>query len=233
MARSQEERKAETRTRLLDAAARLFAEQGIDAVSVDAVADAAGRTSGSIYAHFGSKDGLVTAVLDECKDKVAAVVAAAFEAAADLPSRLDGLWANFVDPPDALGDRWLLLEHELWARAVRDPALATQLAARYADARAAMTTRFAEWAADPDEPANLSAPDASATLLLALLLGLEMQRRLDPSVVSDALALDGLLTILGDRSAPSMPGSRSTSTHPDTDTDTDTDTDQAIAEAQP
>ncbi|MGH9206548.1 MAG: helix-turn-helix domain-containing protein, partial [Acidimicrobiales bacterium] len=52
---TQEERKAETRARLLAAAADLFAGQGIEAVSVDAVAEAAGRTSGAVYAHFGSK----------------------------------------------------------------------------------------------------------------------------------------------------------------------------------
>jgi len=64
MARTQEERKAETRSRLLAAAAELFADHGVDAVSVDAVAEAAGRTSGAVYAHFGSKQGLLLALLD-------------------------------------------------------------------------------------------------------------------------------------------------------------------------
>ena len=44
MARTQQERKADTRERLLSAAAQLFADHGIDAVSVDVVAEAAGRT---------------------------------------------------------------------------------------------------------------------------------------------------------------------------------------------
>jgi len=207
MARTQDQRKAETRARLLDAAARLFAVQGIDAVSVDAVADAAGRTSGSIYAHFGSKDALVTAVLDEWKDQVAAVVAAAFEAARDLPTRLDALWASFVDPPDSLGESWVLLEHELWARAVRDPVLREQLAARYANARAAMAVRYDDESDDVDSPAS---PLDTATLLLALLLGLEMQRRLDPAAVTDDVAVTGLLALLGARrpveSAPTNDG---------------------------
>ena len=47
---TQEQRKAETRQRLLDAAAILFAERGIDAVSIDAIAEAADRTSGAVYA---------------------------------------------------------------------------------------------------------------------------------------------------------------------------------------
>src|SRR5665213_1705824 len=76
MSRTQQERKAETRARLLAAAADLFAEQGIDAVSVDAVAEAAGRTSGAVYAHFGSKQGLLLALLDSWKDSVLTVLLA-------------------------------------------------------------------------------------------------------------------------------------------------------------
>ena len=41
MARTQQERRADTRRRLLQAAADLFARHGIDAVSVDAAADPA------------------------------------------------------------------------------------------------------------------------------------------------------------------------------------------------
>ncbi len=205
MARTQEQRKRETRARLLEAAARLFAEEGIDAVSVDAVADAAGRTSGSIYAHFGSKDALVTAVLDESKDQVAAVIAAAFEASPELPTRLDALWANFVDPPGPLGERWVLLEHELWAHAMRDPERRAQLAARYATARDEMAVRYEDEragdAVTTDPPVS---PQDTATLLLALLLGLEMQRRLDPDAVSDELALDGMLALLGARRDPDI-----------------------------
>src|SRR5688572_20036686 len=118
MARTQADRKATTRSLLLDAATELFATRGIDAVSVEAIADAANRTSGAVYAHFGGKAGLVTAVLDEWKDRVAVVVAAAFEAAPELDAKLDALWTTFADPPD---DQWLLLEHELWLRAARDP----------------------------------------------------------------------------------------------------------------
>ena len=59
---TQGERRAETRQRLLDAAADLFATRGIEASSVDAIAEAADRTSGAIYDHFG--DGVDGAGLD-------------------------------------------------------------------------------------------------------------------------------------------------------------------------
>jgi len=50
---------AANRARILEAAARLFREKGIDGVGLDAVMRAAGLTHGAFYSHFGSKDELV------------------------------------------------------------------------------------------------------------------------------------------------------------------------------
>ena len=53
----------DTRERILHFAARLFADQGFDAVSVREVCEAAGVSKPVIYYHFQSRDGLVLAVL--------------------------------------------------------------------------------------------------------------------------------------------------------------------------
>lgn len=45
--------------RLLDAATRLFAEQGYDRTSVQEIVEAAGVTKGALYHYFGSKDDLL------------------------------------------------------------------------------------------------------------------------------------------------------------------------------
>ncbi|MCA1439678.1 TetR/AcrR family transcriptional regulator [Ensifer sp. IC4062] len=55
---------ASTRDRIVSAAAKLFYAEGIRAVSVDAVAEAAGVTKRTLYYHFGSKDDLIAAYLD-------------------------------------------------------------------------------------------------------------------------------------------------------------------------
>jgi AcrR family transcriptional regulator len=52
------------RDRLLDAATQLFCRYGINAVGVDAIVEAAGTAKTTLYNAFGSKDGLVEAVLD-------------------------------------------------------------------------------------------------------------------------------------------------------------------------
>ncbi|WP_374651283.1 TetR/AcrR family transcriptional regulator [Dongia sp.] len=54
----------ETRRRLVEAADKLFYGQGIQAVGVDAVAQAAGVTKRTLYYHFKSKDDLIAAYLD-------------------------------------------------------------------------------------------------------------------------------------------------------------------------
>jgi AcrR family transcriptional regulator len=56
---------ARNRAALLAAATELIRERGIDAVSIDDVAAAAGVGKGTVFRRFGDKAGLVQAVVDE------------------------------------------------------------------------------------------------------------------------------------------------------------------------
>ncbi|MFV2197698.1 TetR/AcrR family transcriptional regulator [Nocardiopsis sp. LOL_012] len=56
---------ARNRTRVLEAAARLFTEGGAEALTVDAVAQAAGVGKGTVFRRFGDKSGLAAALLDQ------------------------------------------------------------------------------------------------------------------------------------------------------------------------
>ncbi len=56
---------ARNRARVLAAAARLFHEHGVAAVSMDQVAAAAGVGKGTLFRRFGDKAGLAVALLDE------------------------------------------------------------------------------------------------------------------------------------------------------------------------
>ena len=72
---TQGERRAETRQRLLDAAAELFAERGHRGRRRSTPSpSAAERTSGAVYDHFGGKEGLLFALLEGWVDDVAAVI---------------------------------------------------------------------------------------------------------------------------------------------------------------
>lgn len=52
-----------TRAALIDAAAKLFAEQGVDGVSIRAINAEAGQAPAAVHYHFGSRDTLLQAVL--------------------------------------------------------------------------------------------------------------------------------------------------------------------------
>jgi AcrR family transcriptional regulator len=56
---------ARNRTLLLDAARRLIAERGPDAVTTDDIAAAAGVGKGTLFRRFGSRAGLMLVLLDE------------------------------------------------------------------------------------------------------------------------------------------------------------------------
>jgi len=58
------------RTRLLNAAVRVFDRKGYAAASVREVAEMAGVTKPALYYHFGSKEGLLLAILEQAKREV-------------------------------------------------------------------------------------------------------------------------------------------------------------------
>ena len=196
MTLTQSERKAETRQRLLAAAAELFATRGIDGVSVDAVADAAGRTSGAVYAHFGSKHGLLLAVLDEWTHTLLTALSAEVAAGGSPDDQLAAVWDNVGRAPDGSGRNRVLLELELWLRAARDPEAARVLHTRETEARSRSARQLERWVAvagcDP-----VAEPFGLAILVKALLVGLAMQDRIEPGGVDRSLAVRGLAALLG------------------------------------
>ncbi len=70
----QDERKQETRRRMLEAAGRGFRSEGYDGIGVDGLAKGAGVTSGAFYAHFGSKAAAFEAALSVGLDEVISAI---------------------------------------------------------------------------------------------------------------------------------------------------------------
>ena len=76
-----EEYSAATRRALLDSATTLFAERGYARTSLDEIAAGARVTKGALYGHFGSKQDLFRAVLEELEAATTQVVERAVAAA--------------------------------------------------------------------------------------------------------------------------------------------------------
>lgn len=60
---------AENRQRIVDAAARLFRDQGFDGVGIDAIMKAAKLTHGGFYGHFASKDALMAEAMGHAVER--------------------------------------------------------------------------------------------------------------------------------------------------------------------
>jgi AcrR family transcriptional regulator len=190
---TQGERRAETRERLLAAAAELFAERGVEGSSVDAIAERADRTSGALYDHFGGKEGLLFALLEGWVDATAEVIGAEVAAATTLDERLAAIWRNVAHPPAGDG-RWIRLEHELWSFAARDDAALAHLATRYRAAWSSIDGALAQWAEEEGRP---TPPPSGGAAVIGVLLGLEMIRRIDPDAIDTETAVAALRGAVG------------------------------------
>ena len=73
-----ERRRMRTRTALLDAAERLLSQRSAEAMRMEDVAEVAGISPASVYVHFGTKDALVSAVMQRLLEMSMAELTAAY-----------------------------------------------------------------------------------------------------------------------------------------------------------
>ena len=81
----------DNRSNILSCALELFASRGYDAVGVQEIADAAGITKPTLYHYFGSKRGLLDALLKEYFDELYESVTRAADYKHNLPLTLNTL----------------------------------------------------------------------------------------------------------------------------------------------
>ncbi|WP_415950673.1 TetR/AcrR family transcriptional regulator [Streptomyces sp. KLOTTS4A1] len=196
MRRTQVQRKSETRGRLIDAAADLFARKGFHAVSAEAVAQAAERTTGALYSHFGGKEGLLLALLEVWKQRTVERLTAEIHQLPDPAPHFAAMWEAITAPAEDRGEAWLLLEIELWQHGARDPVLGPLVSRRYAEIRGQLGEGLADWA-EATETELPYGPEETGALVLGLLLGCALQHRLDPASVPRELVVGALSELLG------------------------------------
>lgn len=124
-------RRRETRSRLLDAATAVFAEEGLQSASVETICNRAGYTRGAFYSNFESKEQLFLELFerelrrksDHLKSQAVPLIPALRDHGVAL-SQAEGaryIAEFFVPEDDAI--TWCLLETELFLLAVREPEL--------------------------------------------------------------------------------------------------------------
>ena len=182
------ERRAATRTELLDAASRVFARRGFHAATLEEVAREAGYTTGAIYSNFAGKDELFQAAFEH-------------QIARDVREVSDAQAAATEDTPGARtrasARRWMellaerpemfLLLVEYWSYAMRHPELRESFAERFGAFRDT-TARWVEEEAHRGGWDLPLPPQDIALGLNALIYGVALQYLPSP----DDLPEDGL-----------------------------------------
>jgi AcrR family transcriptional regulator len=205
-------RRAETRARLLQAAARVYARSGFGGATLDEVAAEAGFTKGAVYDHFGSKENLLLALMEEhLAGQIADQVA--------LFDRARTTWER----PVAGSDHWMRrLEEdpepfrlfvEMWLYARGDE----RLRRRLAEGLEALRETFARFGAASASDAGIEPPphatEQVANAMIALGVGLPILRQIDPEAVPASL-LGAVLSVLI-RAIESIPEARELLADPD------------------
>jgi AcrR family transcriptional regulator len=195
-------RRAEVRTRILEAAAAVVAERGLAAASLDQVAAAAGFTKGAVYSNFRGKEELFLALLETQAGQRVEHVERALAGAADVPGALAAVSAELARP-DPEGQ---LLFVEFWQRAVRDPGVREAFVASRRRLRARVTDAVRAFLAGlPNDPGW--SPDALALVVVALATGLALEERADPGTVDEGLAARVLGSLVAAPAQPAETGS--------------------------
>lgn len=118
-------RREATRQKLLDAAAQVFAEVGLDAASVEAICDRAGFTRGAFYSNFETKDELMLALTERVSEQKIEAVTTRIQELRETGESFtpDEIVQRVLDV--AIDERMgILLTSEIRSRAMREPALA-------------------------------------------------------------------------------------------------------------
>jgi AcrR family transcriptional regulator len=181
---TREEKRAQTRERLLEAAERVFLRRGLQGSSVEEITAEAGFTRGAFYSNFKSKDELFVELLQtRVYRQYAQMVEEAQEQPGTPRERLRWGIERVRDVQAGEEGRWLFrLWLECLTQAARDEEFRKLAATFWSGNRAVLAEQtkgaFKEIGRKPPLPAN-----QIATAMIALDVGLAVQHLVDPEAV--------------------------------------------------
>jgi AcrR family transcriptional regulator len=137
-------RRGETRQRLLEAALRVFAEQGFGRSTVEQVCERAGYTRGAFYSNFASLDDLFLAMWEQrSTELIDGLTQALAEMDTSKVKDVRGV-VDLVTPAVPVDDTWYRITAEFTAHALRNPGLRRVMTAREQAISGAITPVVAE-----------------------------------------------------------------------------------------
>jgi AcrR family transcriptional regulator len=179
---TRDEKKAQTRLQLLQAAATVFPRRGYHATSVDEVAEEAGFTVGALYSNFSGKQDLFLAMLDEHFARQMAVYAEISSRGHTVEAKARGAaghWMQFLQG----NPQFFPLFIEFWGLALRDQKLRRQLSSRMRNFRKAISDLLKRDADELGVELPDDAADGLAMVVNSMGNGLALHMLVDPQAV--------------------------------------------------
>jgi AcrR family transcriptional regulator len=178
----QAERTRATRRKLLDAAKRIFTQQGFEAARLEDIAAGAGYTRGAFYANFKSKEDIFFALFEEYVRERIDSFTSALRRHSDPAEKLVALRTHYAE---LATDRSLvLISMEFKLFAMRHPESRVRLRSRHRRIRASFGELFSELMGELGKTLEFAYPAASACLG-AVAQALLLEHLLDPKTLSD------------------------------------------------
>lgn len=188
------EKQEQTRERLLEAAARVFARRGYQQASLEEVAAEAGFTTGAVYSNFSGKEELFLALADRKVDERVAEIGAVGDAAerGERPgAEAADQFRRFLErDPD-----WPLLFYEFWSFGVRNAKIRAEFGKRRQAVSDALADTLERVAAQAGFRLRFPAP-VLATAIGATLNGLAFERAADPDAIPDEVFEEFIAAVL-------------------------------------
>jgi AcrR family transcriptional regulator len=178
----QAERTRVTRRKLLDAAKRIFAQDGFEAARLEDIAAGAGYTRGAFYAHFKSKEDIFFALFEEWVRERIESFTSVVRRHSDPVEKLMALRTHYAEL--ATDRRLVLISMEFKQFALRHPEAHARLRTRHRRIRASFGQLFSEIMGALGKTIPIDYPAASACLG-AVSQGLLLEHLLDPKTLSD------------------------------------------------
>jgi AcrR family transcriptional regulator len=181
---TREEKKAQTRERLLDAASTVFARKGFAATTLDEVAEEAGLTKGAVYSNFDSKDDLVKAVLDERQSRMLEIGPEVHEGS--IVEKAAEASALFADVAASSRDSFLLFL-EFAAYAVRNPSVYPDFLAGHREGQTKIAQLIEQYGSETKDKWMFTAEE-QALIFDAIGNGIAFEKLINPEVSDDLIA---------------------------------------------
>ncbi len=183
------------RRQILEATFRCLAEKGYSRMTMREIAAEAGIGVGTLYLYFKSKDEIVRALGDEARVRTDAHLAEQFPDGGPI-ELLNSIFGSVISGLDEPGQRESFrVDVQVWAEALHHESLRELFRSNLAARIGQVSTLIVAAQKEGSLPEKAD-PERLARIFMAILMGLELQKAMEPDYAMQSL-VDSMRALLG------------------------------------